>query len=163
MNACSLAIILLRFVAMDALLIGGLKLLPSVVLVLGHNDNGVIAMIFGFVFVTLSASLWVLAPLLAKRMTRECEGEGLFTSLNMQDCYTLIFVGVGLDNLVGRISPALNWLHYLLVSARNGHEHEINFYNAFENIFPVMVSITVIVQSKKWAKKLSSEKTPSVE
>ena len=156
MTVFNLAILLLRLAAVNSFLIGLIKVGPGLAAFFASVGGAVLGTVLGLILLALATALWMLAPRIAKRMSRECDGHVTFTSLNMFDCYTLIFVGVGLVHFIDHLGSSLSWLYFLFVSAGSGREHDINFYTAFEAIFPILVSVLLLARSQRWAKKFSA-------
>ena len=156
MTVFNLAILLLRLAAVNSFLIGLIKVGPGLAAFFASAGGAVIGTVLGLILLALAAALWMLAPRIAKRMSRECDGHVTFTSLSMVDCYTLLFVGVGLVHLIENLSSGLSWLYFLFVSVGSGREHQVNLYDAFAAIFPIFLSVVLLARSKKWGRKFGA-------
>lgn len=107
--------------------------------------------------------LWVFAQSLARLVTRGLPAELSFGPLSLADCYSLVFIGVGIYYLAGHFSPILNWTHYLIKMAAthsdDSWKQEIKWYDVSNAAVPFVMGIILFVNGRKWAVALAKRQT----
>ena len=75
------------------------------------------------------------------------KNRSIFSSFLLDDLRTGFQVALPLG-------PALGGLYFLFFSSGDEQEHRVNFYNAFEAIFPIFVSGILLVRSQRVGEKV---------
>lgn len=166
MHLQNLVIVFLRLLAVNFLLQSFLNVLPVAYRLTAPTSDlpesaGATGAPLGMMFAALAAGsliIWFLAGTIARLVTRGIPSEISLGSLNLVDCYSVAFMGVGLFYIVGYLSPFLIWSHYLLHAAATGGDkwkEGIDWYACSQSIIPVFVGVLLLAYGRTWAVKLA--------
>ncbi len=164
MNLQSLAVVVLRLIALNFALSGVIQTFPYTLQVLRvFNDSPAYAAVPLVVIVGLLAGaiwLWVCAVPIARLVTQRLPSEVSLGAISLADCYSIAFVGVGLFYLVGHLAQVLTWAHYLLrlAVARPGTPlvKDVEPYAVIQVFVPFVVGLVLLVKARVWAAALAA-------
>ena len=166
MNLQSLVIVLLRLMSLNLLLQSATQFFP-VLFRLGMMYQSVQSgdLSFGLPWVMVSgfiggaALLWMFAPSIASFVTNGLPGELSFGSFSLADCYTVVFIAVGLVNVVSQFPSILYWGHFALIAAPSQPgavwDYSMRSHDIFNAVTRFIVGILLIVSARKWATALA--------
>lgn len=105
------------------------------------------------VFATIE---WLLAPAVAKLVTRRHDTEVSLGALSRADLYSFAFVFLGLYFILSSIAPALIWLHYSLTMSAVGSssESERSFYALATPLIGLIAGFMALLPAQRWARRL---------
>jgi hypothetical protein len=99
--------------------------------------------------------LWVFAPPLARLVARGLPAELPIGALSLKDCYTILFVGLGLYYATNNLPGVLNWFHYLLKMRASRPDddwrQQINWYQVSQPFLSVILGTILFANGRKWA------------
>jgi hypothetical protein len=109
--------------------------------------------------------LWILATPIARVVTRGLPIELSFGTLSLSDCYSLVFIGLGLFYAANNFPGVLNWSHYLLKLEASRPDdswrQQLNWYEVSQTFLLFIVGIILFVNGRKWAVALAGKQTRS--
>ena len=177
MNLQSLVVVLLRIVSLNFLLqvlyqiaplltklfeytqysrnFNRLNLLPYVLLTLLM----IVGLLIGAVLV------WIFALPIARFVTRGLPLELSFGALSLRDCYSIVFVGLGLYYAATYFPSVLNRTYFLLRTAASDSgtswQQGVKGYDVLQVFLPFIVGIILFVNGRKWAVALAHKQIAS--
>jgi hypothetical protein len=164
MNLQSLVVVLLRLVSLNFLLQTFYQLIPSLTRFFAVYRNLApdesrsllilpITLMVGFA--VGAVLLWLFAIPIARLITRGLAPEVSLGTLTLMECYSLLFIGIGLFYAVAHFAPVLNWTHYIL-RLSTSHQltnwrEDVKWYDVSDAIVPFIVGLILFVSGRKWA------------
>lgn len=107
--------------------------------------------------------LWVFALNIARLITRGLPAELSFGTLSLPDCYSIVFISVGLYYTAGHFPRVLNWAHYLIKMAASHSDdswkQEVKWYDVSDAVIPFVIGIILFVNGRKWAVTFARRQT----
>jgi hypothetical protein len=175
MNLQSLVVVVLRLMALDFLLSVAIQLTPQVLSLLRFSGSSSLgeslvqstlpwlvlgAMVVGAVL------LWTLALPIARLVTRRVPQDISFGAMSLVDCYSIVFMVVGLMYIASHLPQVLNWTHYLFKAAATSTgtswKEGVDFYLVSNAFIPFIVGVILFVNGRSWAVALARrQKTAS--
>jgi hypothetical protein len=125
MNIQSLVVVALRLLALDFLLRVAVQLTPQMLQLLkmdeqlgvaGDSRYRTTAWMALLALVVGAALLWFLAVPIARLVTRNVSQELSLGSLTLADCYSVVFIGIGLLYMVRCLPKVLSLANYFLTT-----------------------------------------------
>src|SRR5829696_8101083 len=132
MNLQSLIVVVLRLIALDFLTRVAVQFTPQLLLLLRIPEipeslpsTARSFMTFSWVLfiglIVAAVALWIYALPIARIVTRGVPVELTFGAMSLVDCYSIVFMTVGLSYIASHLPQVLNWAHYFLKTAASGH------------------------------------------
>jgi hypothetical protein len=126
MNLQSLIVVSLRLMALNFLLKVIVQLSPQLLRLSEASRQGGVSdmgsylavpalMVIGLIIAAVL--IWVFALPVARFVTHGVSCDLSFGSLSLVDCYSVVFIGIGLFNIASQLPQVINWAHYLLKAA----------------------------------------------
>ncbi len=102
---------------------------------------------------------WWLAPVIARLVTRNHDGEVAIGTLSRMDLYSFAFVFLGLYFILTSVAPALNWLHYFLRTSAVGSQSESqsSFYELAAHLVTLAAGLLTLLPARRWARRLLAQ------
>jgi hypothetical protein len=170
MNIQSLVVVALRLLALDFLLRVAVQLTPQMLQLLkmdeqlgvaGDSRYRTTAWMALLALVVGAALLWFLAVPIARLVTRNVSQELSLGSLTLADCYSVVFIGIGLLYMVRCLPKVLSLANYFLTtpaSERGGALNGASGYEVWEFTTLFGVGVLLFVMGRRWALVLASRK-----
>jgi hypothetical protein len=99
--------------------------------------------------------LWMFAPQIAGAVTRDVPADITLSTLSLVDCYSIVFMGVGLLYIGNHFAVVLNLAHYLIKTAASHStpdwKETVQWYDFSQAVIPFIVGIVLFVNGRKWA------------
>ena len=170
MNLQSLVVVLLRLVSLNFFLQVLFQIalqLPRFSLAFQISPEGarhlpVLPLMIVVGLILAAVLLWACAPSIARLVTRGLAAELSFGTMSLADCYSIVFIGLGLLFAVNNFAHVLNWIHYLLrMASRPGNDwkDQVQWYDFTQPLFSFIVGIVLFVNGRKWAVALARRQT----
>jgi hypothetical protein len=169
MNVKSLIVIVLRLIALNFLVRVIVELTTPLLVFAGvyHRTSDDASMPVGWVLViTLvlgAICLWVLALPVARLVARGVPNEISLGDLSLADCYSIIFMCVGLCYIVGHAAGVWNWTVFMLNSMIHGPRYPWNDrgrgYEIANAFIPFIIGLALLIKRRKWALALAGNQT----
>jgi hypothetical protein len=169
MNLQSLVVVLLCLVSLNLFLqvANQIALLIEKFISYRHHEGtgSLLVLMWGVALALIVGAIlvWVFAIPIARLVTRGLPGELSLGSLSLSDCYSVMFIALGLYMIATHIAPALNWAHYLLRIAISrpdkSWQQEVQWYDVSGTVIPFIVGIILFVNGRKWAVALAQRHT----
>lgn len=177
MNLQSLVVVLLRLISLNFLLQVLNQLTPQLMRFseayhsyrnLGGSGLGsllVLPLLLIIAYCVGAALLWVFAMPMARFVTRGLAPELSLGTLTLADCYSFLFIGIGLFYAVANFAHVLNWAHYILHMAATHQDaswrEDVKWHDASDAIIPFIVGLILFVSGRKWALALVRKEAKS--
>jgi hypothetical protein len=175
MNLQSLVVVLLRLVSLNFLLQAFYQLLPQLIrfseLYRNLDRDGssfllALPLMLMMGLIIGAGLLWAFAMPIARLVTRGLPADLSFGALSLSDCYSILFVGLGLFYAAGSFPRVLNWIHYLLKMEASRLDDswrtEMNWYEVSQAFLSFIVGMILFVNGRKWAVALASRQTKNI-
>jgi hypothetical protein len=173
MNLQSVVVIVLRLMSLDLLLRAATQLTPWLLEMFRLHPHspfdksssplGALPWLVLAGIIVGAILLWVLARPIARMVTRGVPHDLFVGALSLADCYSIIFMGVGLFYIAGHLAQVLNWTHYLFRAAAstsgNSWKEEVEGYQISEAFIPFIVGVVLFLNGRKWARALARKHT----
>jgi len=186
MNLQSLVVVLLRLISLNFLLQVLNQLTPQLMRFFqvyqsyrnldGGGSGSLLALplLLIVAYCVGAVLLWVYALPIARWVTRGLPPELSLGTLTLADCYSLLFIGIGLFYAIANFAHVLNWAHYILRMAASHQDaswrEEVKWYDASDAIIPFIVGLILFVNGRKWAlalvrkeAKIANQPTPAAD
>lgn len=170
MNLQSLVVVILRLLSLNFLLQVSYQMAPQLLRYteLSQQVRGdefqsllllpwllVVGLILSAIF------LWVFASSIARLVTRGLPPELSFGTLSLIDCYSIVFIGLGVYYIANHFPQVLNWTHYLLRMAASypgdTWKEKVRWYDVSQAVIPFIIGIVLFVNGRKWAFALARQ------
>jgi hypothetical protein len=172
MNLQTLVVVLLRLVSLNFLLQVFYQMAPQLMRFSEfykrvHDEEARSLIVLPVVLViglAIGAVLvWIFAMPIARLVTRGLPPELSFGALALADCYSIVFIGIGLYYMFSHFPAALNWAHYLFKAATatttNAWQEGVRWYDVSQTFIPLILGIILFVNGRKWAVALARRQT----
>jgi hypothetical protein len=172
MNLHSLVVVLLRLFSLDFLFQVFFRLLfqlPSLISGFQHLPGDEFRSAIALPFLVIlgmflgAVLLWVFAMPIARLVTRGLPVELSFGALYLSDCYSIVFVGLGLYYAVMYFPSVLNWSYYLLKmeasQTTNYWRKDTRWYEVSLAFLTFILGMVLFVNGRKWAVALANKQT----
>ena len=160
MPLSSIVIIVIRLFVLNSLL-HDLTLWTSILLAPLSNERSAssIAMLYApaVLLLVVISGLWILAPWIARLVSRGADATISLPSLSRYDLYSFAFVFLGLLFVLSSIAEAINWLHYLatVFHDTNGQDPRVqNLYQLTRAFLTLAAGLVSLLGAPRWTKKL---------
>lgn len=112
----------------------------------------------GMVLIILAFFLWILAPAVARFVSRGFDISVGVGGLSRSDLYSFGFVFLGLFFILSSVGDVINWIHYFTESHDDPrHDPRIqNFYQLTRPCLTLAAGLISLVGAPRWTKKLMS-------
>jgi hypothetical protein len=118
----------------------------------------------GVLLLILAVFLWMLAPAVARFVSRGVDTTVSVGSLSRRDLYSFAFVFLGLFFVLSSFADVINWIHYFTVSrdAPTRDPRIQSFYDLIRPCLTLAAGLICLLGAPHWTKKLTSrdEKSP---
>jgi len=172
MNLQSLVVVLLRLISLNFLLQVLYQITPLLAFEYSRNFNRqdllpyVLLPLLVIVGLIVGAALvWIFTMPIARFVTRGLPLELSFGALSLSDCYSIIFIGLGLYYAATYFPSVLNWTYYLLRTAMSdtgtSWQQGVKGYDVSQAFLPFIVGIILFVNGRKWAVALAHKQLAS--
>ena len=156
MKLPTLVAVFLRLLVIEAFLTIAIQMAPFISQMI---DPAFVPGIGVVVFVSVAlVLLWKFALPLSCVICRGLSAEIDLRGLRVFDCYLIAFIVTGLFLCASHLAAILSWGHYIMKMAGTGGDlwkEQVDFYAAFQEGFPFIVGLAVLLQAKKWARFLT--------
>ncbi len=101
--------------------------------------------------------LWILAPVVARLVTRGVDASVSVGSLSRADLYNFAFVFLGLFFILSSIGDVINWLHYFATASQESPERDPRIQNLYQLTRPCLTlaaGLVSLLGAPRWTKKL---------
>ena len=176
MNLQSLIVVVLRLMALNFSLQVAVQLSPQLLRFSEVSRQGgmpgmgsylavPVVMVIGLIVGAIL--IWVFALSIARFVTRGVSRDLSFGSLSLVDCYSVVFIGIGLLYIASHFPQVLNWAHYLFKAAvsqpGDRWKEGVQWYDVSSAFIPFVVGVALFVKGRSWAVALarSQEKSES--
>ena len=105
----------------------------------------------------LAAVVWLLAPSVARLVSRGVDATVSIGSLSRADLYGFAFVFLGLFFVLSSFADVVNWLHYFATVSREDPRHDPriqNFYQLTRPFVTLALGLVLLIGAPRWTKKL---------
>tara|TARA_R100000027_G_scaffold67627_1_gene67298 strand:- start:77 stop:673 length:597 start_codon:yes stop_codon:yes gene_type:complete len=167
MNLHSLVVVALRLIALNFLLQAVISLTPQLYLFADLiSDDGfevfdvytVVSLIVVIGIVVGSFLIWVFSYAIARFVVGGLPREVSFGSLSVRDCYSIVFLGVGLYYFVDYFPTILTWAHYLVklaaTSSGDSWKDEVDWYSFWSSFLPMVIGVVLLLKGRAWAERI---------
>jgi hypothetical protein len=112
----------------------------------------------GVLLLILAVFLWMLAPAMARFVSRGVDTTVSVGSLSRRDLYSFAFVFLGLFFVLSSFADVINWIHYFSVSrdAPTRDPHIQSFYDLTRPCLTLAAGLVCLLGAPHWTKKLTS-------
>lgn len=99
---------------------------------------------------------WLVAPAVAKLVTRRHDTNVSLGTLSRTDLYSFTFVFLGLYFILSSIAPAFIWLHYSLTISAVGssEESQRSFYALATPLINLIAGFMALLAAPRWSRML---------
>jgi hypothetical protein len=110
------------------------------------------------VLVILAIFLWIVAPPVARFVSRDFDTTVSVGSLSRSDLYSFAFVFLGLFFILSSFADVINWIHYFTLSHEDPrHDPRIqSFYQLTRPCLTLAAGLVSLLGAPRWTKKLLS-------
>ena len=124
-----------------------------------HSPNYWVAFLVPAALFLFALLEWCFAPVIARLVTRRHDREVALGTLSPLDLYSFAFVFLGLYFVLTSVAPALNWLHYFLITSAAGtqSESQSSFYNAAAHLVTLIAGVFTLLFARRWARRLVAQ------
>ena len=99
--------------------------------------------------------LWMFAVPIARAVTRDVPADLSLGTLPLIDCYSIVFMGVGLLYIGNHLPAVLNWAHYLIKMAASHStddwKQNVKWYDVSQSIIPFIFGAVLFTNGRRWA------------
>jgi hypothetical protein len=176
MNLQSLVIVILRLLSLNFFLDTAVRLAPQILRVTDLSQRAssadldmILAMPWLIVTGLIGGAivLWMFAVPIARAVTRDVPADLSLGTLSLIDCYSIVFLGVGLLYIGNNFPQVLNWAHYLIKTAAAHStadwKDNVKWYDLSQAVIPFIVGIILFVNGRQWAIALGKRQIGSDE
>jgi hypothetical protein len=106
-----------------------------------------------------AAGLWILAPTIARFVSRGVDANVSIGSLSRSDLYSFAFVFLGLFFILSSFADVVNWIHYFATVSCEDPRHDPRVQNLYQFTRPCLtlaVGLVSLLGAPRWTKKLVS-------
>jgi hypothetical protein len=159
MPLSSIVVIVIRLFALNWLLTAIPLLLSAEATSPPDGRNGVpLLMLYvpSVVLVILAAVCWILAPAVARLVSRGVDSTVNIGGLSRSDLYHFAFVFLGLFFILSSFADVINWLHYFTLS-HEGSRHDARIQNLYRLTRPCItlaLGLVSLLGALRWTEKL---------
>lgn len=111
--------------------------------------------------VGLAALIWFLSVPIARFVTKGVPKQLALGGMTVVDCYSIVFIGVGLFYIVSHLPYALTWIHYLFKLAvshfGDAWKEQVRWYEIANAFIPFIFGVALFVNGRRWAVVLSEK------
>jgi hypothetical protein len=109
--------------------------------------------------IILAVGLWMVAPTVARFVSRGFDAGVNVGSLSRTDLYSFAFVFLGLFFILSSFADVINWIHYFTLSREDPrHDPRIqSFYQLSRPCLTLAVGLVSLLGAPRWTKKLASQ------
>jgi hypothetical protein len=174
MNLQSLVVVVLRLLSLNFFLTVAVQMAPIILRFTNLSQRGspaeldvLLAMPWLIITGLIGGAivLWMFAVPIARAVTRDVPGELSLGRLSVADCYTIVFLGVGLVYMGNHFPSVLNWVHYLIKAAASHStadwKENVKWYDVSQAVIPFIVGIVLFVNGRKWGIALARRQLES--
>ncbi len=110
------------------------------------------------VLAIIAIFLWMLAPAVARFVSRGFDASVNMGSLSRSDLYSFAFVFLGLFFILSSFADVINWIHYFAVSPEDlRHDPRVqNFYKLTRPCLTLAAGLVSLLGAPRWTKRLVS-------
>jgi hypothetical protein len=158
MPLSSIVVIVLRLFALNWLFNAVPLLLSAAATPLPHERH-LFAVLMPYapavLFLIFAAGLWILAPALARLVSRGVDTSVSIGSLSRSDLYSFAFVFLGLFFMLSSFADAINWIHYLGTVSRQDPTRDPHYlYQLTRPCLTFVAGLISLFGARRWTKKL---------
>jgi hypothetical protein len=104
----------------------------------------------------LAVAVWLLAPSVARLVSRRVDATVSIASLSRADLYSFAFVFLGLFFILSSFADVVNWIHYFTVSGEDpGHDPRVHsLYQLTRPCLTLALGLVSLLGAPRWTKKL---------
>ena len=112
----------------------------------------------GLLLFILGVFLWILAPAVARLVSRGFDATLSVGGLSRTDLYSFAFVFLGLFFILSSVADVINWVHYFTVSpdAPTRDPRIQNFYDLIRPCLTLAAGLVCLLGAPRWTEKLVS-------
>lgn len=112
----------------------------------------------GVFLLILGVFLWILAPAVARFVSRGFDATVSIGSLSRSDLYSFAFVFLGLFFVLSSFADVINWIHYFTVSrdVPTRDPRIQSFYDLIRPCLTLAAGLVCLLGAPHWTKKLIS-------
>jgi len=112
----------------------------------------------GLFLIVLAFFLWILAPAVARLVSRGFDINVNVGGLSRSDLYSFGFVFLGLFFILSSVGDVINWVHYFTESHDDPrHDPRIqNFYQLTRPCLTLVAGLVSLIGAPRWTRKLIS-------
>ncbi|MBC2601255.1 hypothetical protein [Puniceicoccus vermicola] len=168
MNLHSLVVVALRFITLNFLLLVIIYLTPQLYLFSDayRQDEfelfdafSVVPLVIVFGLFLGAILIWIFSHGIARLVIRGLPKDASVVSLSLVDCYSVVFLGIGLYYFVGYFPDTLTWAHYLIkLAATNpgdSWKDEVDWYSFWSTFLPFAIGTLLFLNGRKWSQKIA--------
>ena len=170
MNLQSLVVVILRLLSLNFFLDTAVRVAPQMLRFTELSQqvpptqlNTILAMPWLIVTGLIGGAivLWMFAVPIARAVTHDVPADLSLGTLSLSDCYSIVFLGVGLLYIGNHFPQVLNWAHYLIKAAASHStgdwKDNVKWYDVSQAVIPFIVGIILFVNGRKWAIALARQ------
>lgn len=171
MNLQSLVIVILRLLSLNFFLDTAIRMAPQILRFTDLSQRAspaeldtILAMPWLIVTGLIGGAivLWMFAAPIARAVTHDVPADLSLGTLSLIDCYSIVFMGVGLLYIGNHFPQVLNWTHYLIKAAASHStgdwKDNVKWYDVSQAVIPFVVGIVLFANGRKWAIALGRRK-----
>jgi hypothetical protein len=164
MNLQSVVVVILRLLSLNFFLQVAIQLTPQILRLADLSRNVPAAdlntmLALPWLMVTgLTGGaivLWMFALPIARAVTRDVPADLSLGTLSLVDCYSIVFLGVGLVYMGNHFPQLLYWAQFLIRAAASHSTDDwkknVKWYDVSQAVIPFLVGIVLFANGRKWA------------
>jgi hypothetical protein len=162
MKLQSLVVVAVRLMALDFMLEAVTQLTPQILRLLPLYGRSPFSGAGPFLellripggLIAVAVLLWLFALPIARLVTRGVPGDLSFGAMSLRDCYSIVFIGLGLFCITRYLPQLLNWAHYFLKTAASGRRdvgYSVSGYDVSRAVIPFIMGVILFVKGRAWA------------
>ena len=140
MPLSSIVVIVIRLFALNWFLASVPLLLSAATNPLPHERH-LLAVLMPYapavLLLIFAAGLWILAPAIARFVSRGVDASVSIGSLSRSDLYSFAFVFLGLFFILSSFADVINWIHYFAAVSREDPTHDPRVQTSISLLGPV--------------------------
>lgn len=162
MPLSSIVVIVIRLFALNWLLTAVPLLLSAAATPLPHEHDlqtVLIPYVPTLLLLIFAAVLWILAPAVARFVSRGVDASVSIGNLSRSDLYSFAFVFLGLFFILSSFADVINWVHYFATVSREDPRHDPrirNLYTLTRPCLTLVLGLVSLLGAPRWTKKLVS-------
>jgi hypothetical protein len=108
-------------------------------------------------FLVIAVGLWLIAPFVARIVSRGADSTMAVGSLSRPDLYSFAFVFLGLYFVLSSIADTINWIHYFATVSAKPDDLNPRIQNLYQLTKPLMtfaVGLICLLGAPRWTKRV---------